>query len=282
MTGDPHPTPGAVASLPSPAAGEAVAPLDAAAFAAAVRRRLDALAAAGRRVAFWWRDDDAVAATPALDRLIAIAEAHGVPLALAAIPARAEASLAARLAGAPTVAVLQHGFAHANHEPAGSRAAELGGARPADAVLAELDDGRCRLAGLVGDRLLPVLVPPWNRIAPEIAARRREAGLTGLSTFTARTIDDHRLDAHLDPIAWKTTRGFAGFEKMLRVLDEELAARAALAGGATAASVAPIGLLTHHLAHDEAVWTFTAAFVAAAANHPAADWPAIDAAFGLG
>jgi len=254
----------------------------AAAFAAALRDRLDALAAAGRRVSFWWRDDDAVAATPALDRLIGIAAGHGVPLALAVIPARAEASLAARLADAPRVAVLQHGFAHANHEPAGGRAAEVGSARPADVVLAELDAGRRRLADLFGDRLLPVLVPPWNRIAPEIAARRREAGLVGLSTFTARTVADHRLDAHLDPIAWKTTRGFAGFGKMLRLLDEELAARAALAGGPAAAPIAPIGLLTHHLAHDAGVWAFAAAFVAAAARHPAADWPAIDAAFGLG
>ena len=248
---------------------------DAETFADALAVRLDAVAAAGRRVAVWWRDDDAVAATAALDRLLAVAARHRVPIALAAIPAPAEPSLARRLADAPEALVLQHGFAHANHQPAGSRAAEVGDARPVDVVLAELADGRRRLEDLVGARLLPVLTPPWNRIAPAVAARRGEAGLPGLSTLGERCAAPLRLDTHLDPIAWRTTRGFHGFDRMLALLDEEIAARAPLA------DPAPIGLLTHHLVHDAGVWAFAEAFVATTAAHPAADWPAVDAAFGL-
>ena len=64
-------------------------------------RELAAWAAEGREATFWWRDDDAVAATPALDRLLRLTESGGVPLALAVIPAPAEPGLAERLATQP-------------------------------------------------------------------------------------------------------------------------------------------------------------------------------------
>ncbi|HYC14539.1 MAG TPA: hypothetical protein VEC75_09825, partial [Stellaceae bacterium] len=74
---------------------------------------LDRWSGAGRQATFWWRDDDAVAATAALARLLALAE--GAPLALAVVPGNAEPSLAAALAGAPSVRVVQHGWRHLNH-----------------------------------------------------------------------------------------------------------------------------------------------------------------------
>src|SRR5579859_3936699 len=82
---------------------------------------------AGRTADFWWRDDDAVVATPALDRLLALTE--GVPIALAVIPGQAGIGLAARLAGVPNVAVLQHGWQHVNHAPAEEKKSELGAHR---------------------------------------------------------------------------------------------------------------------------------------------------------
>lgn len=251
---------------------------DADAFIAGLRARLDRLAAAGRRVAFWWRDDDAVAVTEPLERLLELAARHRVPLSLAVIPAGAEPALAgwlARHACAAATTVLQHGYAHTNHEPAGARAAELGAARPLATVLAELDTGRARLAALFGEQFLPVLTPPWNRIAPEVAGARATVGLIGLSTHGAVEVRDHRCDTHLDPIAWRSGRGFAGWGKMAAALDAAIAAREA--GGD-----APIGLLTHHLAHDPDGWRFVDAFLAATARHPAAEWPAAAAAFRLG
>jgi len=251
---------------------------DADAFIAALGARLDRVAEAGRRVAFWWRDDDAVAVTAPLEHLLDLASRHQVPLSLAVIPAGAEPALARRLAspaGAATTTVLQHGYAHTNHEPAGSRAAEVGGARPLATVLAELDAGRARLAALFGQQFLPVLTPPWNRIAPEVAAARATVGLVGLSTYGSASVWDHRCDTHLDPVAWRSGRGFAGWRKMAAAFDDAVAAREA--GGD-----APIGLLTHHLAHDAEGWRFIDAFLAATARHPAAEWPSAATAFRFG
>src|SRR5216684_8019215 len=64
-----------------------------------LERELDAWRAAGRSATLWWRDDDAVRPTPALDRLLAIAA--GVPLALAVIPGPTGAPLAERLVSCP-------------------------------------------------------------------------------------------------------------------------------------------------------------------------------------
>ncbi len=89
-----------------------------------LRTALDRAARDGRAVRLWWRDDDAVAATPALDRLLSLAD--GRPLLIAAIPAGIEPSLGRRLARARNVRVAVHGLGHANHAPAGEKTAEFG------------------------------------------------------------------------------------------------------------------------------------------------------------
>ena len=58
---------------------------------------LDQWQASGRVATLWWRDDDAAAVTPALERLLVLQRDRGVPLALAAIPARTREALARRL-----------------------------------------------------------------------------------------------------------------------------------------------------------------------------------------
>ena len=247
------------------------APSGSAALRDGLTRLLDEAGAEGRRIDFWWRDDDATEPTLALERLLGIARVFAAPLALAVIPARAGRALAERLEETEDVWVLQHGWSHTNHQPAGSRAAEVGDARPADTVLAELGAGRVRLDALFGPRFLPVLTPPWNRIAPEVAARRREAGLPGLSTFAGREAEPGRADCHLDPIAWRGTRGYIGDERALMLAGEEIAARR------TAPTA--IGLLTHHLAHDDAVWGFVETTVAVISAHPAARWAPVPELF---
>ena len=69
----------------------------------ALTLELDLWAAEGRTATFWWRDDDAIAPTPALDRLRACASAAGIPIALAVIPAKATPELAAELRDWPSV-----------------------------------------------------------------------------------------------------------------------------------------------------------------------------------
>ncbi|NNG02535.1 MAG: hypothetical protein HKM95_00340 [Inquilinus sp.] len=244
---------------------------------AALTGELDAWAAAGRRATFWWRDDDAVEPGPALDRLLALSAKHAAPLALAVIPAGSGAALSERLCGEPPqVSVLQHGWAHRSHAPATEKKQELGGHRPVAAVLDELDTGRGRLETLFGSRFRPVLVPPWNRIAPAIALRIGEAGLAGLSTFGPRSAGaDATLNTHVDIVDWRGSRGFVGAAACLTAARRHLADRRA---GRVDADE-PTGLLTHHLDHDEACWDFVDAFLTATRAHPGAVWPAPEALF---
>lgn len=249
---------------------------EAADFADALRGLLNSVAEAGRTIDIWWRDDDATMPSPALDELLDAARRHGVPLALAVIPEPAVPALAERLASEPDATVVfQHGYAHRNHAPKGEKAAELGAHRPADSVLAELSGGRRKLDDLFGPRFLPVLTPPWNRIGDEVAARRGEAGLKGLTTFARMHADDPAcINTHIDIIDWKGGRVFAGYAKMLKVIEEEIGRR----GGP---APEPLGLLTHHLDHDAGCRAFIELFLSVATDHPAVRWPALDALFGV-
>ena len=231
----------------------------------ALRRELDAWQAAGATARLWWRDDDAIAPTAALDRMLALVDRHHIPLGLAVIPAAATAALVDRLAGEALVDVLQHGFAHRNHAAAGERAAEFGAQRPLAVRLEEAGRGWHLLAPFA--RRVAMFVPPWNRYDPAIRSGLRDIGLAAVSTFGTSL----RLPAplaecncHVDIISWRTTRGFAGTDKTLTKLIAELAARRT---GATRSTEA-IGLLTHHLAHDEGCWTFLAELFAMLAAHP--------------
>ncbi len=231
----------------------------------------------------WWRDDDAGAAGPAFDRLLALAAAHAMPLALAVVPLWLEESVAAQLREAPTgVHVLQHGYAHRNHEPPATdgtrdKPAELGLARPVDAALAELDAGRARLAALMPTRLRPALVPPWNRIAPAVRAALPGAGYRVLSTFGPRSSvragpDLLALNCHVDPIQWRTGKRFGGAAWTLDQLTAHLTARRATAVDPTE----PTGLLTHHRDLPAPAWEFLDALLAGLSAHPSVTLPALD------
>jgi hypothetical protein len=67
----------------------------------------------------WCRDDDACRDSPALRRLLEIAATANIPVALAVIPALIEDSLVDCVENASAATVLQHGYAHRNHAPAG-------------------------------------------------------------------------------------------------------------------------------------------------------------------
>ena len=209
---------------------------------------------AGRTAELWWRDDDAADATASLDRLLDLHRMTSAQLALAVVPANATTTLAARLADEPGVDLLQHGYAHTNHAPATDKKCELGPHRPAMLVLGELATGWLALERLFGDRPLPVLVPPWNRIAPALVPALPEIGFRGLSTFGHRPRAEavkglQHVNAHLDLVDWKGSRGFLGEE----------AARATLMAALRHARCSPhepVGILSHHLVMDEAAWDF--------------------------
>ncbi|WP_375461817.1 polysaccharide deacetylase [uncultured Enterovirga sp.] len=225
---------------------------------------LDRCGSEGRVLDLWWRDDDAVSHTPALDRLLGLAATSGCPVSIAAIPARVQPSLVDRLAEETAVTVLTHGLAHTNHASAGEKPAEFGAHRSQAAAEAELGAALALTGRLFGGKAAPVLVPPWNRIAPAHSERLPRLGYLALSGFGSpiqrRPVRNgtQRVDTHLDPVAWRVDRSLVPVEHLAR------AAETALASGTTA-----LGLLTHHLMFDEALWRFVESFLDEAARHPA-------------
>ena len=211
---------------------------------------------AGQRVDFWWRDDDASRPDPALTRLVALAHAVGVPLALAVIPA--EVQPAAFTSGSAWVTLLQHGVDHRSRAGAGDKKTEFPASEMLSVALARLQHGRAQLELLAGARVLPVLVPPWNRIsAPQLVRHLAAAGYAGLSTFGPRNARHAApglvlVNTHVDIIDWRGSRGFVGEDLALAQATRHLQARRQ--GLVDAAE--PTGWLTHHAVHDEPAWAF--------------------------
>jgi hypothetical protein len=233
----------------------------------------------------WWRDDDATDATPELERLLAIRARYAVGLGLAVIPERATGALGARLADDGTTAVLQHGYAHQNHAAYGEKKIELGPHRPAMMVLGELGTGWLAMERLFGARALPVMVPPWNRIASALVPTLPEIGLGGLSTFGPRQRVEpvrglRQVNTHVDPIDWHGGRGFVGEQAAITSLTRSLAIRR-LAGDDSVVGEEPTGLLTHHLVQDEAVWAFIDRLFARLRAHSGVRILAVQEVFGL-
>ena len=240
----------------------------------ALAREAEQWAAEGKVADLWWRDDDAADTGPALDRLLGLHRSSGVPLALAVVPAQATAALAARLADEPGVDLLQHGYAHANHAMPPAKKIELGLERPAMLVLGELGTGQMALERLFGTRPLPVLVPPWNRIAsPALAQALPQAGLRGLSRFGPRAAVPVasgvvEVNTHVDIIDWRGGRGFAGEAACLGQALAHLQARRL----GTVDAREPTGWLTHHAVHDAPAWDFLQRLLARTAARTGVHW----------
>lgn len=234
---------------------------------------LDSWAAAGQVAELWWRDDDAIDVTPALDRLLALRAQLDLPLALAVIPANARPALATMLQEQTDIDVLQHGYAHISHRPPGEKKAELGADRDLWDIARELSDGRGRMFELFDDTWLGVMVPPWNRIDPAVIDLLPGLGFHGLTTFNARpagsdTPDLSVVNTHVDIIDWTGSRGYAGDDAVLGAATEHLVSKRT--GRADPAEAT--GILTHHLAHDHACWGFIQKFGRLTAANSSVVW----------
>lgn len=214
--------------------------------------------AAGKQPQVWWRDDDAVSLTPELKRLTQLTGDAGVGVLLAVIPAHADQELAKFVGQHGHLQPCVHGWSHTNHAPASEKKCELGTHRALDIVLSEIERGRERLARLFGMGLAPVLVPPWNRMRDDLAPRLREVGIKAFSTFAhKRPHPEIQVNTHVDVMDWKAPGGAAG--KTSDRLQDELATALAVA---RTNGFYPVGLLTHHLVHDEAAWFSLSTIVA--------------------
>lgn len=226
---------------------------------------------AGRRVAFWWRDDDATCPTTELLRLFALAARTGVPLALAVVPEDAETGLLAPAVS--SVVALQHGADHRNRAEPGGKKTEFPIEESFYVALQRLAVGRARLEAVAGPRALRVLVPPWNRLAAHLVPRLAAAGYAGLSTFgvcrNANAVPGLRqVNTHVDIIDWKGGRCFAGEEAVL----EQAVRHLRLKRTGEVAPDEPTGWLTHHAVHDEAAWEFLAHLFEATDRIAGVDW----------
>ncbi len=238
-----------------------------------LEKELDCWAEAGLTSTFWWRDDDAVSATDELDRLIYESQSAGILLAV--IPKHADSSLVDEVIKHQHVVVAQHGYAHINHAPRGQGlgAWELGLHRGLQVVIDDLNRGKKILFSLFNEKFIQVVVPPWNRIDPDLYEHLVEAGYCGVSAFgmtdNTQAINGlTQLNCHCDPIKWKKGARFAGTEKTLSMICEHLKARRT---GLIPINE-PTGFLTHHLDMDEDGWSFTSQLNQLILEHPAANW----------
>ena len=235
-----------------------------------LQRELDRWTESGRYAEFWWRDDDASHADPALTRLLQLSANTNIPLALAVIPGKLEPDLAELLQDFPLASVLQHGFRHESHAPPGERKLELDGERDPEQVIADMAQGLDILRRELGSRLVPAMVPPWNRIDANLHNRLASIGLVGLSTMrvrrTARPAPGLlQVNTHLDPIAWRQQRGFIGDYPAIAILVQHLLAKRT--GYRDIAE--PTGILSHHLVQSERVWRFLQELFDFLLQHPA-------------
>jgi hypothetical protein len=144
-----------------------------------------------------------------------------------------------RLSGLASVSVGQHGVDHVNRRPAGEPPSEYPGATSMEAIAAKIIAGRdaMRSAGLEPC----FFTPPWNAVQPELPAALDAAGYAVLCAG----------DDTVDVLRWKGGPRFKGSTAVLRGIRRRLKERRQ-----AGAFARPVGLLTHHLAHDAPTWRF--------------------------
>jgi hypothetical protein len=223
---------------------------------------------AGHRVRFWWRDDDAAGEDPNLERLLRIAVARAVPLTLAVVPSGDIAALAAILQTATGVTVIQHGVSHTNRRT-GPVAGEFPPEWPEAKVRADVLEGWRATALLPG--ALKVFCPPWNDVPHQLPMALERAGYVALSAngelCDATTGGLPRLDVHVDLLRWRGGPRFRGAHRVLKGIAAEMRRRRTAGRWE-----APIGILSHHLAHDEPTWAFLCRFLDWTARAPEVAW----------
>ncbi len=247
-----------------------------------VREELDIWAAQKRIAHFWWRDDDAQDVSVSLKRMLSIAREFDVAIGLSVIPVGVKVSLVRYLATSNHAQVLVHGYAHKNYARNGQAKRELGGARSLNDIIEELSKGLELTRASFGNHVLPVIVPPWNRIAPKAVEALPGIGYRGLSTWKPRLRVKPfpglvQVNAHLDVIDWRRGQVVKDERLVAAVLLRKLRWRRADPARASE----PLGLLTHHKLWNPEKEKLVLQLLDATRRHPAVIWHSASAAFGL-
>jgi hypothetical protein len=253
-----------------------------------VRQELSRWRARGLTARFWLRDDDACEITPQLERLAALARRYNFKIGLAVIPSKLTDALVSYLAaGDARFLPMCHGWSHTNHGTV-EKPGEFGPDRPFAEVEADCRRGYERFVACFGSRPA-VFVPPFGCITKDVEACLGEVGFAGLSNgptlALARLARLHAklealppnpfwslparpLDTHVDPIDWR--RKTAHPPERISV---ELVGELRLRRKGYIPPSNPIGLLTHHLVHDEAIWSVCDELLDVLQDEPAATFP---------
>lgn len=231
----------------------------------------EALDRASRPVTFFFRDDDGGWDDEALGRLLERFAESAVALDVAVIPTALGLRTARELlrgAGGARVRVHQHGYAHANHEPAG-RKCEFGPSRPLAFQHRDIAAGQTMLRAVFGAQLDPIFTPPWNRCVPETGELLRELGFAVLSrdrsAGSLQRAPLRELPIHVDWFAKDH-----GQRSSFDALGVELAA--------AAGSGEPLGVMLHHAVMDAPEHRALGELLALVASHrnarPVSMWSA--------
>jgi hypothetical protein len=145
-----------------------------------------------------------------------------------------------------------HGWSHANHAPASEKRQELGLHRELPTILEDCARSLACLRELHGERLVAMMVPPWNRIALEVAERLPSVGYRALSGFGRKAMTIRGLtiaNAHVDLVDSRGT----GKCHEASLLIERIAADLKIA---RRTGETWCGVLSHHLAGDPKQFEF--------------------------
>jgi predicted deacetylase len=194
---------------------------------------------------FFFRDDDAGWRDDRLRAVLDCFVARGLPVDVAVIPTELTPRLTRELwvrVRDTGLRVHQHGYAHANHEPAG-RKCEFGQVREAAAYTRDIAEGQRRMRDAFGLDVDAVFTPPWNRCLPTIADALVPLGFEVLSRdSTAAPLD------RSDLVEIPVTVDWFGQRKGVRLTRDEV-------GEAIAASIRrdrAVGVMLHHALTDDA------------------------------
>jgi peptidoglycan/xylan/chitin deacetylase (PgdA/CDA1 family) len=205
----------------------------------------------------FFRDDDAGWDDDALYALLDLFDDHGLPVDVAVIPRALGAGLARNLLDRG-VALHQHGYAHVSHERTG-RSCEFGASRPLADARADIVAGRALLDELLGDALLPIFTPPWNRCSAAAGSALQRLGLVLSRDRGALPLDVPGLVELPIDVDWHGKRRGVPLtrEQVADCLVDALQGRG------------PIGILFHHAAMDDGDWRDGDQLLRLIARHPA-------------
>jgi hypothetical protein len=156
----------------------------------------------------------------------------------------------------------------------GAPKSEFGADRDAMTVLDEIAVGQATLARRLGDRQVPVFIPPWNSFHPKHFDALSSQGFLGLSRYGHRDRPSEvqgvrQVNTHIDILQWNAHGG-----PRCLPIDEVLRRLAGLIQRQRLEPMdaEPIGLLTHHRAMQADAWSMLNTLFTILRSNPGVSW----------